>query len=65
MLNAMMMMVMMIPVFEEKEVIFPTLNYVNLVYKTMENFDDTSKNLIQPLANVYSLNMHYGHFKEQ
>lgn len=63
MLNAMMMM---IPVFEEKEVIFPTLNYVNqLVYKTVENFDDTSKNLIQPLANVYSLNMHYGHFKEQ
>lgn len=63
MLNAMMM----IPVFEEKEVIFPTLNYVNLVYKTVENFDDTSKNLIQPLANVYrySLNMHYGHFKEQ
>lgn len=36
MLNAMMMMVMMIPVFEEKEVIFPTLNYVNLVYKTVE-----------------------------
>lgn len=33
MLNAMMMM---IPVFEEKEVIFPTLNYVNLVYKTVE-----------------------------
>lgn len=33
MLNAMMMMVMMIPVFEEKEVIFPTLNYVNLVLK--------------------------------
>lgn len=57
MLNAMMMMVMMIPVFEEKEVIF--------IYKTVENFDDTSKNLIQPLANVYSLNMHYGHFKEQ
>lgn len=44
---------------------FPTLNLVNLVYKTLENFDDTSKSLIQPLANVYSLNMHYGHFKEQ
>lgn len=61
-MNAMMMMAMMI--FEEKQVIF-SLNLVNLVYKTLENFDDTSKSLIQPLANVYSLNMHYGHFKEQ
>lgn len=46
MLNVMMMMVMMILVFEEKEVIFLILNYVNLVYKILENFDDILKNLI-------------------
>lgn len=43
MLNVMMMM---ISVFEEKEVIFLILNYVNLVYKIVENFDDILKNLI-------------------
>lgn len=43
MLNVMMMM---ISVFEEKEVIFLILNYVNLVYKNVENFDDILKNLI-------------------
>lgn len=46
MLNVMMMMVMMISVFEEKEVIFLILNNVNLVYKIVENFDDILKNLI-------------------
>lgn len=43
MLNVMMMM---ISVFEEKEVIFLILNYVNLVYKIVENFDGILKNLI-------------------
>lgn len=43
MLNVMMMMIL---VFEEKEVIFLILNYVNLVYKIVENFDDILKNFI-------------------